>query len=427
MLKPILLTSAVFISLAFTACASTQAKAAPSSATAMAAKTTAPVAVLEQNRNERFKRWKVDFKSRALSKGYNPSLVNQIIDPLVINPKALERDKTQPEFTRPIWEYINGAASSDRVSQGQTKLSENQRLFSNLEAQYGVPRYILTAIWGLESSYGNILGTHDIASSLATFAFEGRRTKFGEEQLFAVLDLIQKGDVRPEQLTGSWAGAMGMTQFIPTTFRDYAVDYDNNGNKDLWTSKGDSLGSAANYLKRSGWRAGEPVVAEVQLPKSFDYTLADGRKKTVGEWAALGALPANGMVFSPEASALNAKLLIPTGGNGPKLLTFKNYDAIKRYNNSTSYALGITSLSDAFRGRTTITTPWPKKDLPLSFSNRKLLQEYLTRLGYDTQGIDGQIGPNSRRAIRAFQNANQMPADGYATPQLLKRVTAALR
>lgn len=430
MLKPILIASAVSISIALTACASTQAsaaKAAPSALSAKTSKITAPKAVLEQNREERFERWKADFKSRALSKGYSAALLTRIIDPLIINPKALERNKSQPEFTRPIWEYINGAASSDRVSQGKTKLSENQGLFGNLEAQYGVPRYILTAIWGLESSYGKILGTHDIASSLATFAFEGRRTKFGEEQLFAVLDLIQNGDVRSEQLTGSWAGAMGMTQFIPTTFRDYAIDYDKNGNKDLWKSKGDALGSAANYLKRSGWRAGEPVVAEVKLPNAFDYTLADGRKKTVDEWAALGASPANGMAFSPEARTLTAKLLIPTGGNGPKLLTFKNYDAIKKYNNSTSYALGITSLSDAFRGRTTITTPWPKKDLPLSFSDRKRLQEYLTRLGYDTKGIDGQIGPNSRKAIRAFQSANQMPADGYATPQLLKRVLAALR
>jgi len=377
-----------------------------------------------QSQAARFEAWKQTFKTQAKARGYSATLLDRMIDPAKINPKAIERNKTQPEFTRPIWEYIDGAASSVRVSKGKTKLSENEALFSGIEARYGVPRYILTAIWGLESSYGNILGTHDIVSSLATFAFEGRRQKFGTEQLYAVLDLVKNGDVRPEQLTGSWAGAMGMTQFIPTTFRDYAVDYDKNGNKDLWKSKGDALGSAANYLKRSGWKAGEPVVAEVRLPRTFDYSLADGQKKSVADWVALGAAPYNGMAFSPSANPLMAKLLIPTGGNGPKFLTFKNYDAIKKYNNSTSYALGITSLSDAFRDRNTITAPWPKADLPLSFTDRKRLQESLTRLGYDTKGVDGQIGPNSRKAIRAFQAANQMPADGYATPNLLKRVLA---
>ncbi len=380
-----------------------------------------------QTRAVRYANWKIRFKNEALARGYSQNLLNKTIDPATINPKALERNKSQPEFTRPIWEYIDGAASADRVSKGKAKLTANAALFNDLEARYTVPRYILTAIWGLESSYGNILGTHDIISALSTFAFEGRRSKFGEEQLYAVLDLLKRGDVRPSQLKGSWAGAMGMTQFIPTTFRDYAVDYDRNGNIDLWKSSGDALGSAANYLKRSGWQAGEPVIADVRVPNNFDYRLADGRKKTVSEWRALGVTPTNGMAFSPQAQALKAKLLVPTGGNGPKLLTFKNYDAIKRYNNSTSYVLGITVLANAYRGRDIITTAWPKNDLPLSFTNRKRLQESLTQLGYNTKGVDGQIGPNSRKAIRAFQSDNQMPADGYATPQLLKHVLDKLR
>lgn len=379
----------------------------------------------EMSQERRFEAWKVDFISRARARGYSDALLAQTVATAEINPKALERDQSQPEFTRPIWEYIEGAASETRILNGQTELDRNRTLFDQLEADFGVPRYILTAIWGLESAYGEILGTHDIISALATFAFEGRRVKFGEEQLFATLDLLKSGAVRQDQLIGSWAGAMGMTQFIPTTFRDYAVDYDASGNKDLWQSEGDALGSAANYLKRSGWRTGEPVIAEVDLPANFDFSLSDGRKMSVAQWQRLGAVASTGQNFSQQALVLEAKLLVPTGGDGPKLLTFKNYDVIKRYNNSTSYVLGITSLANAFTGQETITRPWPKGSLPISFTDRKRLQEALTRIGYDTQGVDGQIGPNTRKAIRAFQSANGLPADGYATEDLLNRVLSS--
>ena len=376
------------------------------------------------SQQQRFDRWKADFMARAIAKGYDVDLVQRTIANVKINPLALERDKSQPEFTRPIWSYVDGAANATRLSEGRDKLSKTAAVFDAVEARYGVDRHVLTAIWGLESSYGKILGKHNILDALSTFAFEGRRTAFGESQLFACLDLLATGQVRLEQLTGSWAGAMGMTQFIPTTFRDYAVDFDNNGNINMWSDPGDALGSAAHYLSRFGWRQTEPILAEVTLPAGFDYGLSDGTKRTISGWTALGVRPVNGKNWSQDAMFLDAKLLVPAGANGPIFLTFKNFDVIKKYNNSTSYALGITVLAETLQGNTPITKDWPRSDKALSLTNKKDLQAALTRQGFDTKGVDGQIGPNSMRAIRAWQRANGVPADGYVNQTLLTKILA---
>ena len=319
---------------------------------------------------------------------------------------------------------MDGAASKARIEGGRNKMTEVDPVLDVIEDRYRVPREVLTAIWGLETSYGRILGKHDIVDSLATFAFEGRRQKFGEQQLFALLDLLVSGDVRQEQLIGAWAGAMGMTQFIPTTFRDYAVDLDGNGNKDLWTDPGDALASAANYISRSGWRAGEPVMTEVKLPGAFDYAVTDGSKKTVNDWTALGVQPVSGRRWSSAAGFLEAKLIAPGGAKGPKFLTFKNFDVLKRYNNSTSYVMGISVLADALDRKPGIQQDWPRGDKLLSFDDKKALQQKLTDLGYATGGVDGRIGPNSRRAIRAWQAANGLTADGYMEQRLFKRLMA---
>ena len=382
----------------------------------------APVGNLTQE--QRFEAWKVTFINRAVAKNYSPDLVRSVISPAVINPLALERDANQPEFTKPVWSYVDSAANDARIQTGQNKMTEVDPVLDIIEGRYRVPREVLTAIWGLESSYGRILGTHDIIDSLSTFAFEGRRQKFGESQLFGVLDLLASGDVRREQLTGAWAGAMGMTQFIPTTFRDYAVDLDGNGNKDLWTDPGDALASAANYISRSGWRAGEPVMTEVKLPNGFDYAVTDSAKKTVSEWTALGVQPVSGQRWSAAAGFLDAKLIAPGGSKGPKFLTFKNFDVLKRYNNSTSYVMGISVLADALVRKPGIQQDWPRQDELLSFENKKAMQQKLTDLGFDTQGVDGRIGPNSRRAIRAWQASNGLTADGYMEQRLFKRLMA---
>ncbi len=378
----------------------------------------------ELTQAQRFSAWKVDFTSRAIAKGYDAALIARVINPAEINEKALDRDKTQPEFTKPVWSYVDGAASADRLNRGRAKLAEISEVYDAVEGRYHVPRHILTAIWGLETAYGRIMGNHEIISALSTFAFEGRRTAFGEQQLFAVLDILSAGDVRQDQLIGSWAGAMGMTQFIPTTFRDYAVDFDDDGNKDLWTNPKDALGSAAHYLARSGWRKGEPVMAEVKVPAEFDYSLLEGTKKTINQWTALGVSPITGQRWNQEAGFLEAKMIAPGGHRGPKILTFKNFDVIKRYNNSTSYVMGITVLGEALRGNKILHTAWPREDKPLSFENKKAMQEQLTRLGFSTGGVDGQIGPNSRKAIRAWQRANNLPADGYIEQKLFQKLMA---
>ena len=382
----------------------------------------APAESLTQT--QRFERWKGEFINRAIAKNYAPDLVRSVIRPAKINPLALERDANQPEFTKPVWSYVDGAASQSRITGGQNKMTEVDPVLDTIESRYRVPREVLTAIWGLETSYGRILGKHDIIDSLSTFAFEGRRQKFGDTQLFALLDLLAAGDVRREQLVGAWAGAMGMTQFIPSTFRDYAVDLDGNGNKDLWTDPGDALASAANYISRSGWRAGEPVMTEVKLPATFDYSVTDSDKKTINQWTGLGVVPISGQRWSAGAGFLEAKLIAPGGSKGPKFLTFKNFDVLKRYNNSTSYVMGISVLSDALARKPGIQQDWPRGDELLSFSDKKAMQQKLTDLGYSTNGVDGRIGPNSRRAIRAWQAANGLTADGYMEQRLYKRLIA---
>ncbi|HHL43490.1 MAG TPA: lytic murein transglycosylase [Hellea balneolensis] len=375
-----------------------------------------------QDFEQKFTSWKKTFIVEALQKGYDKKLVARTIGKAKINPKAITKDRKQPEYSRPLWDYLAKAASTERINTGKTKLAANAALFSSVEARYNVDKYILAAIWGLESDYGTILGDDDMIDALSTLAADGRRKAFAENQLYAILELLASGHVRQSQLRGSWAGAMGMTQFIPTTFRDYAVDYDNNGNIDLWTNKGDALGSAANYLSRFGWRNTEPVLAEVKLPKGFDMALADGVTRSISGWAGLGVVPMNGQNWSNQALFLEAKLLVPAGAKGPIFLSFKNFDVIKKYNNSTAYALGIAALAHGFQDKTMIIADWPTNDVPLTRSQRIKLQQALTKQGFDTGGVDGILGPKSRRAIRAWQKANHLPVDGYVNIDLYGRI-----
>ncbi|MEE9271964.1 MAG: lytic murein transglycosylase [Robiginitomaculum sp.] len=369
---------------------------------------------------ERFENWKQRFIKQAISKGYAEDLVRNTIAPAIIDPKALDRNEKQAEFSRPIWSYVDGVKSTARINGGMEKISMHGQLYEGIKSRYGVNKEILTAIWGLESSYGKFLGDHDIINALSTFAFEGRRSKFGTAQLYGILDMLARGDIRREQLTGSWAGAMGMTQFIPTTFRDYAIDYNSNGNKDLWEDTGDALASTAHYLNRFGWRPEEPVLTEIVLPKGFDFGLSDGTKRTIAGWTSLGVRPISGKNWPKDALSLEAKLLVPAGSNGPVFLSFKNFDVIKKYNNSTAYAMGIHVLAESFKGNRAILKDWPRDDKPLSLTDKENLQIALTRQGFNTGGVDGKIGPNSRRAIRAWQHANGYPANAYVEQKLLK-------
>ena len=334
---------------------------------------------------------------------------------------VIKADRSQPEFSRPVWEYLDGALSPLRVRNGKRLLEENAELLTRIEQRYGVDRQALVSVWGMESNFGTFQGNNSVIRSLATLAYEGRRPEFAQSQLIAALKIIQEGDVTPEKMRGSWAGAMGQTQFIPTTYETHAVDFDGDGRRDIWNSSADALASTAHYLQSSGWKQGQPWGFEVTLPTGFDYVLADGAvRKTVSEWQKLGvALPA-GKSVPDGTEELTATLLLPAGYRGPAFLVLDNFRAILRYNNSSSYALAVGLLSERFGGGGTILGDWPKDDRPLSRSERVELQTLLNQRNYDAGNPDGIIGANTRKAIRSAQQAFGWPADGYPSHKLLE-------
>ncbi len=369
-----------------------------------------------------FERWLNSFRAEAAAAGISQSVLDEALTGLSINPRVYELNDNQPEFSRGIWDYLDGAVSATRVNNGKTKYLENQRLFTLIENAYGVDAEIVAAIWGLESSYGAIMGNHDTIQALATLAFEGRRTGYGRSQLIGALKIIQHGYAGRSELKGSWAGAMGHTQFIPTTYLAYAVDHDGDGRRDIWSNLGDVFASTANYLSVSGYRAGDPWGLEVKLPAGFDYSLADSDiKKAVVEWAAGGveAIRGPGLIerFDPN---MRGRLIIPAGARGPAFLVFDNFGAILKYNRSTAYALAVSLLSEEIAGRSgAIVATWPRDDRPLSLDERKALQQALKDRGFDPGPVDGIIGAGTKSALRAWQKQSGLPADGYASATIL--------
>jgi len=373
-----------------------------------------------------FQRWVANFWPNARAAGISRSTYEQGFRGVGLDPAVLEKARYQPEFVRPLWDYVDSAVSEKRLENGKAKLREYSRLLDALERTYGVDRHILVAIWGMESSYGQVLDNPKIVKSviqsLATLAYaDRRRARFGRQQLIAALKILQRGDISPPGLTGSWAGAMGHTQFIPTTYNAYAVDFDGDGRRNIWTSPADALASAAHYLKKSGWVSGKTWGYEVVLPRRFDYRLADGdTTRTLGQWQKLGIRRAGGRSFPRPAD--RAELLLPGGANGPAFLLLRNHFVIKRYNNATSYALAIGHLADRLRGGGAFAQAWPRSERPLSKTELRELQSQLARTGHYKGSIDGKIGPMSRAAIRAYQVRAGLAADGYAGALLLNRL-----
>ncbi|RRV22796.1 lytic murein transglycosylase [Stutzerimonas nitrititolerans] len=365
-----------------------------------------------------FSEWREQFREEALAAGITADTFERSFAGVQPDPSVIEADRSQPEFTRPVWQYLEGAISPQRVRNGQRLLDEHAATLTRIEARYGVDREALVAIWGLESSFGQIMGDKSVIRSLATLAHEGRRPAFAKSQLLAALEIIQSGDVSPARMRGSWAGAMGQTQFIPTTYNTHAVDFDGDGRRDIWNSAADALASAAHYLQASGWKTNQPWGFEVRLPEKFDYALADSSiRKPLAEWRQLGVsgLPAG----QQDASA---SLLLPAGHRGPAFLVLDNFRAILRYNNSSAYALAIGLLSESFQGKGQVAGSWPRGEQPLSRSERLELQERLVAQGFDTGTPDGIIGANTRKAIRGFQQQLGWPADGHPTQELLGRL-----
>ncbi len=400
------------------ACASCAGAGVPQAAAASEGAARSGAATVQ---SDGFDRWLAGFRADLADEGVSEDIIAAMLDGLQPNPVVLERDAYQPEFVRPVWQYLQGAVSEQRVSQGRAAQGRVLETLDEIEAEYGVDKDILTGIWGLESAYGVIQGNFDIVQSLATLAWDGRRRDFAESQLKAIAQMIARGYATREQLEGSWAGAMGQTQFIPTTYIERAVDFDGDGRRNIWESEADALASAANLLARAGWTRGEPVVEEVVLPDAFDYDAWSERTRlSVSDWAGRGVTAADAAFDGAEA--LQARILLPAGGAGPAFIAYPNFDTLLRYNNSTSYALGVSYLAKALEGSGALPGGWPEGNPPLGRAHARDLQAALTALGFSTQGIDGVVGPNTRNALRAFQQSKGIEPDGYAGAEAYEQV-----
>ena len=374
-----------------------------------------------------FQQCQTDLEPVAQRRGISAALVAQFRGTPAPDPDVLAAVQSQAEFERPIWEYIDAAVSEARVSTGQARLAEWAAVLAAIETKFGVDRHVLVAIWGIESTYGAVLDdlgvVRPVVRSLATLACgDTSRAAFWRDQLLAALEMLDRGDVTPDRMTGSWAGAMGHTQFMPTTFQSHAVDFDGDGKRDIWSIP-DALASTANYLRSLGWRSGEGWGYEVQLPPGFDYSLADETtERPLSNWIALGLrLIHDPLISVPDASAV---LVLPTGSRGPAFLLLPNFRAILRYNTAMAYALSVAHLSDRLRGGPRFARSWPRDDRMLTHTEREDLQTRLAKLGFELGLVDGRIGPRTRAAVRGYQASVGLLPDGYANEALLERVRA---
>lgn len=390
----------------------------------------APVYDDPVDRSADFSKWLATFRVEALAQGISAETFDRCFAHVKLNPRVVELNENQPEFSRAVWDYMDGAVSSDRVAMGRERLKRHRKTFGKAEKRHGVPPSIITAIWGLESNFGANLGGFNVVEALATLAFEGRRAAFGREQLIAALKIIQSGDIQPGRMIGSWAGAMGQTQFIPTVFLQYAEDGNKDGKRDLWDTKADVFNSTANYLESKGWQRGEPCFDEVRLPEGFDFGVADiSTEKSIGDWEGMSVTLVNGRKISSQKGVRRdapSAILLPGGYKGPAFIAYPNFKAVLAYNNAISYALAICQLSNRFQGGPSFAKEWPREEMPiLSRTYRTELQTLLNKLGFDVGEPDGVIGKKSREAIRAYQKKSGLPADGFATMSLLERLRKA--
>ena len=367
-----------------------------------------------------FDGWRDEFYRRAVAAGVPGAVAMRELAGLVPDQRTQTSDSKQPEFSKPVGDYVKAVVSDTRIAQGQ-QFRATLPYLSALEQQYGVPRDVILAIWAMESAFGKIQGDMDVVRSLSSLAFEGRRRAWAESELIAALKIIGSGEASRAQLKGSWAGAMGQTQFLPSVFLSTAVDGDGDGKRDIWGSTQDALASTGNYMKNARWQPGVSWSREVRIPAGFDYSVTEGPRQSPAWWAERGVVRADGQAWSAADQASTAQLILPSGATGPAFLIFPNHQAIMRYNNSTAYALGVGLLAIRFAGEPPLVTPWPV-ETPLSLTDRIAAQQALTKLGFDTGGADGAIGPKSRSALRLWQQGKAIPADGYLTTALVQQL-----
>ncbi len=377
--------------------------------------------------NAQFDGWRAQFAAKASAAGRRTRDIQSVLDGLVPVEATAQAQSfdNQAEFVKPIWDYARTAVSPTRIANGQAKLAQNTQIFDAIEASYSPPREIIAAVWGMETSYGGFIGTDDAPRVLASQAAVGRRKDFNETELMAIMRLIEDGSATRDQFRkASFAGALGQTQFMPSSIIAYGRDFDRDGKKDLWGNAGDALASAANYLTGYGWKKDQPWAVEAIIPEGFQYANGDGRKLTVAAWKAMGITPVIYGSFG-SADALSAELFLPAGSYGPAFLLFDNFFVIKRYNNADSYALAIGLLADRLAGRPEMTRPWPTEIQMLTQQQARDLQAGLNKLGFSAGSVDGIIGRGTRAALQKFQTSKDLVADGFPTLQMLEQVQIA--
>lgn len=373
---------------------------------------------------ETFDEFLAGLRVDARRQGVSEAMLDKALAGLQPNPKIIEFDRRQPEFTQTFWSYVDKRVTKGRVKRGRALLSKHRRLLAKVYRKYGVPPHYLVAFWGLESNFGGFKGNFGVIESLATLAYDERRSAFFRAQLIDALRILEQGHIAPDKMLGSWAGAMGHMQFIPSTFKRYAVDYDGDGRRNIWTNLPDVFGSAANYLSSIGWRKEETWGREVKLPEGFDLELTGlGTRRSVSEWARLGVRRSNGKRL--PASQIKGAIVLPAGHRGPAFLVYENFRIIMKWNRSLLYAIAVGHLADRIKGQGGLLAKRDSSDRPLSRAEVEEIQSRLNVLGFAVGEPDGVAGPVTRRAVRAYQRDAGLPPDGYPSADLLRQLRQA--
>lgn len=368
-----------------------------------------------------FHRWISGFRRHSVKQGIRPEVFDGAFRDVRLNAEIVRKDRSQSEFTTPIRDYLATAVSAERIGEGRTALRQHADLLERIETRFGVEKEVIAAIWGIESAYGTIRGDIPVIEALMTLAHDGRRVGFFERQLLAALRILQAGDASPGSMTGSWAGAMGHTQFMPETYIDYAEDFDGDGRRNVWgDDPTDALASTASYLELHGWITGQPWGMEVVLPSGFDYSSTSRQSgKPVRDWRRQGVKSA-GDLSLPDCE--EAAILLPAGHRGPAFIIFDNFHVLRKYNAADSYVIGVGHLASRLCGGPPIMARWPHGDRTLSAAEAKELQRLLLDRGFDPNGLDGIVGPGTAAAVQAYQSSVGLVADGYASLEILKHL-----
>jgi membrane-bound lytic murein transglycosylase B len=413
---------ALFAALGVAACASTPHKPARPPAAPLVQPAPVPPA-RPGSEDTKFGAFLAQMRTAALAQGITEETFNSATAGIAPLPAILAMNANQPEFSKPIWSYLDTAVSARRIADARFLLTRYGEVLDKIAAQSGVPKEILVAVWGLESDYGADSGSFNLFAALATLGYDGPRANYAKPEFLAALKIYQERRYPVNEMVGSWAGAFGQTQFTPTTFLKYAADGDGDGVIDLWHSPPDALASAARLLSEQGWVRDQPWGYEVMLPGDFAYEDAElDNPKPVAEWSARGVKTALGDVLPASDSA--AAIYLPAGARGPAFLVFPNFSVILKYNNAASYALAVSLLADRMVGKEPVRHAWPRDERALSRSERISFQSDLQKLGFDPGTPDGVLGRRTRAALRQYQKSKSIPADGFPTASLLTTLEA---